>query len=239
MKLIFTDLDNTLIYSKRRVTDLSEFSCVERYNNEDLSFMKNSSIEKLKTLMKMEDTFVIPITTRVLHQYNRINLPQFKYTLISNGGILLVDEKVDYAWYNESKKYALSCIDELLKALMLLGEDAKFLDDLFVFVKSSTPDDTVELLLASLDTSKVSILQQGSKIYVMPKTLNKGDALKRFRGRLKADFVLSAGDNTLDFSMAEYSDKFITSNNVCGNDNAIITKDVVFSDELLDYALQI
>lgn len=241
MKLVFLDLDNTLIYSIKRISNVKDFTCVERYMDKDLSFMTNTSIEKLNKLMKDDSITIVPITTRVDYQFNRIKLPKFKYSLINNGGILLVDGKVDKNWFNLSLKYASSCIDELNKAISLLSADSnidydiKFLNNLFIFTKSNDVNVTSSQLRGSLDTSKVSVYNQGNKIYVVPNMLSKGNAIKRLSERIVHDTIISAGDNNLDFSMAKFSDVFITSNNSCREPNAVISKGSIFSDEILDY----
>ena len=81
MLTLFLDLDNTTIYSKRRVPDVVDMVKVEDYNNSPLSYMTKSSYEKLNTLLQRKDIQIVPITTRVDYQFDRIELPTFKYTI--------------------------------------------------------------------------------------------------------------------------------------------------------------
>ena len=82
MNILFTDLDNTLIYSKK--TDIAEKIPVELYNGEINSFMSKYSYELLHKLNEM--LLIVPITTRTYIQYSRIDLGfNPKYVLCANG----------------------------------------------------------------------------------------------------------------------------------------------------------
>ena len=67
MDILFTDLDNTLIYSKK--TDIKKRISVEVYKGEDNSFMSKYSYELLKKLH--ERLLIVPVTTRTYMQYER------------------------------------------------------------------------------------------------------------------------------------------------------------------------
>ena len=47
MVTLFTDIDNTMIYSRRRVTDITNMYLVECYNNQPLSYMTRRSYNTL------------------------------------------------------------------------------------------------------------------------------------------------------------------------------------------------
>jgi hydroxymethylpyrimidine pyrophosphatase-like HAD family hydrolase len=244
MIALFTDIDNTLIYSKRREVNVPK-TCVEIYNNVPLSYMTNTSIQSLKDLISDDRLDIIPVTTRADYQYDRIDLPKFEYVLLCNGGILLKNGVRDEDWYNESWNYAENCLDDLEKAKEFLHEDknrsfdVRFVEDLFIFTKSENPDDTVSMLSSFLNTDKVTVCTQGNKIYVFPKELSKGNALRRFKEYKSYKGVVSCGDAPLDFTMANESNIFITPNNEIYESryNSIIIKsdDNVFSDLVLRY----
>ena len=46
----------------------------------------------------------------------------------------------------------------------------------------------------------------GEKVYVVPKKLNKGMAVKRLRKKMNPGYILAAGDSEFDVSMVEESD---------------------------------
>lgn len=69
------------------------------------------------------------------------------------------------------------------------------MDGLFVFTKSSDVMETLAALKKTLDPEKVSVFNNGSKVYVLPRELNKGAAVERIKKRTGSDFVISAGDS--------------------------------------------
>lgn len=244
MLTLFLDLDNTTIYSKRRVSDVTDMVKVEDYNNSPLSYMTKSSYEKLNTLLQREDIQIVPITTRVDYQFDRIELPTFKYAILGNGAILRVNGKVDESWLKDSKKYCDFCMSELTKAFMLLKQRypninvLRFPDKMFVFGKFENTVEVSSYLHNSLNSAKVNIFTQGKKIYILPKEFDKGQSIKRFRGRFDTGKIVSAGDEVLDFSMADFSDVFITSNEKCNKPNRILSKSKIFADDIFDYAIK-
>lgn len=160
---------------------------------------------------------VVPTTTRTIEQYQRINLGvgAFSYVLVCNGGVLLVDGKEDEKWYQDSLKRIRNSIEELHKALELLNRDMRrifelrFIKSLFVFTKCEQPEAVVEDLKGLLNTEVVDVFHNGTKVYVIPKTLNKGIAVDRFRDYICSDFVIAAGDSIFDISMLEAADQGI------------------------------
>ena len=151
MNILFTDLDNTLIYSKK--TDIAEKIPVELYNGEVNSFMSKHSYELLHKLNEM--LLIVPITTRTYIQYSRIDFGfNPKYVLCANGGILLKDGIKSDEWYKESLDIVKPSSDEREKAYSFLQKDKrrKFecrnIDDLFIFTKCDEAEDVVRDLKA-------------------------------------------------------------------------------------------
>lgn len=149
MKMFCTDLDNTLIYSYKREIG-EEKRCVEIYKDKEISFITEKSIQLLTKIAKK--AMVVPVTTRTVEQYQRIELgigvP--KYALTCNGGVLLKDGEKDMCWYYDSLKLAETSWDELWKAQDILKYDknrsmeVQFIEELFVFTKSTEPEDREE-----------------------------------------------------------------------------------------------
>lgn len=213
---------------------------VEYYNGEPLSYMTNKTRNILSQLCDNHNVQIIPVTTRLYRQFSRIVLPSMKYSILGNGSQLYIDGEIDYEWLTESLQYVNDCLPELCRARTLMnnfnGNDyTKFCDDMFMFTKSDNPRGLTEHLCNNLDLSKATICEQGSKIYVLPRQLNKGFSIDRFRKRFCVGTTVSAGDAVLDFPMSEYSDIFITSNCDCNFCNVIHSKSNIFSDEIVDY----
>ncbi len=209
MNILFTDLDNTLIYSKK--VDIRNRISVEVYKGEDNSFMSVYSYELLKQLN--EKLFIVPVTTRTYMQYKRINLSIVpKYVLCANGGQLLKDGRLDDIWYGKSLEIIKDSDDERKKAFLLLKQDKrrKFecrnIDNLFIFTKCDDMESVVEDLKVRLDLDLVDILYNKEKLYIMPKNLNKADMVRRFIEVYGKETVFAAGDSDFDISMIKLAD---------------------------------
>ena len=209
MNILFTDLDNTLIYSKK--TNIEEKIPVELYNGEVNSFMSKYSYELLHKLN--EKILIVPITTRTYIQYSRIDLGITpKYVLCANGGILLKDGIKSDEWYKESLDIVKPSSDEREKAYSFLQKDKrrKFecrnIDNLFIFTKCDDMESVVEDLKVRLDLDLVDILYNKEKLYIMPKNLNKADMVRRFIEVYGKETVFAAGDSDFDISMIKLAD---------------------------------
>lgn len=214
MILFATDLDNTLIHSYKRA-DIDDI-CVERANDgKKLSYMTQEACRLLENLRENNHICIVPLTTRSIEQYQRINLfsgsvPE--YAVTSNGGNLLVNGVPDRQWLDESLELTAYCVAELKKSMEILDSDsdvqfpARFVDDLFVFTKSDNPEKTVSVLENMLDTDKVSVFSNGAKVYVLPDKLSKGNAVRRLCRRFDFDMTISAGDSRFDISMLSHTD---------------------------------
>ncbi len=248
--LIFNcDLYNTLIYSYKH--DIGENkSCVEIYNEKELSYMTAKSIELLKKIN--EGLIFVPTTTRTIEQYKRIKFKDLapKYALVCNGGILLINGSLDKAWYNRSLSLIADSKEELNSAFGILNQDENIcfeirnINELFIFTKSSAPEKTLALLKSSLNLDKVSAFNNGSKIYVVPKKLNKGCAALRLKKLLGAKKLFSAGDSDFDIPMLNAADFAFVPKSLAGawlNSPCIkvFEENRVFSDSFLEYILTI
>lgn len=240
MLTLFLDLDNTTIYSKRRVTDTSDMVVVEHYNGEPLSYMTKKSYALLEELCTRKGLQIVPITTRVDYQFDRILLPRFKYAILGNGSELRVNDKVDDSWRAESELYRDYCKSKLIEAYTFLqglakdDELVRFANDMFIFGKFKDSDRVIRSL-NDLNLINVSVLRQGRKVYILPKEFDKGYSINRFKCRFETGKVISAGDEVLDFPMADFSDVFITSNSKCVKSNTILVNSAIFSDDIFDY----
>ena len=224
MLVFATDLDNTLIYSQKKAAEKS--CCVEWKEGRELSYMTEESYEKLQKINENKEIFVIPVTTRSLEQYQRIKLLEKgpKLALVANGGILLVDNKIDEKWRQETLEIISESREDLEKAWLYLEKDEnrnfelRNIDDMFLFTKSEKPTDTIEGLEKILNPLQVSVIENYNKIYVMPRVLNKGLAIKRLKNYLIKDYfknnqifsILSAGDSSFDTPMLQEADYAVT-----------------------------
>ena len=131
----------------------------------------------------------VPLTTRTEEQYRRISLGEPEFALVCNGGVLLVDGELEQAWYHESLRLVREAAGELLLAARILEHDSdvsfevRNICDLFLFTKSGNTERSIAGLAHALDLTRVDILTNGEKLYVLPKGLHKGTALRRLKER--------------------------------------------------------
>ena len=248
MKILCTDLDNTIIYSYKHDIGNEKMN-VEIYKEREISFISNHTYELLKKVK--EEFLIIPTSTRTKEQYNRIDLKIgiFKYALVCNGSVLLVDGKKDKDWYEESLRLAKPSNLEVKKALEYLENDKRrtfelrYIEDLFVFTKCDEAETVVNELREYLDKNLVNVFNNKEKVYVLPTSLSKGKAIERLRKYLKVEFIIAAGDSEFDISMVEAADvglvpygfksEFNIKSDICE-----MGKEGLFSEQLLSKCLQ-
>ena len=243
MLVLHTDLDDTLIYSKRKEINEPK-TCVEYYHGEPLSYMLDTSIDKLKQVLTLKDTLIVPTTARSKEQFNRINLPNFKFAIVSNGGILLRNGIVDKDWYDYSLSLADKCRDIFKECMNVLKYDVDVYssitnnENLFLRTRSNNPEKTVAMLKACIDNENmVSIYNLGTKIYVFPIDINKNAAIKRFNSIVNSDFTILADDSMHNYSSAV--DLFLTTDRTALNHNLdnIKVVDNILSEEMLNLCI--
>ena len=248
MKILCTDLDNTIIYSYKHDIGNEKMN-VELYKEREISFITKQTFELLKKVK--EEFLVIPTSTRTIEQYERINLKigTFKYALVCNGSVLLVDGKKDKDWYEESLRLAKPSNLEVKKALEYLENDKRrtfelrYIEDLFVFTKCDKSETVVNELREYLDKNLVNVFNNKEKVYVLPTSLSKGKAIERLRKYLKVEFIIAAGDSEFDISMVEAADVglvpygFKSEFNI-KSDIYEMGKEGLFSEQLLSKCLQ-
>lgn len=248
MKILCTDLDNTIIYSYKHDIGNEKMN-VELYKEREISFITKQTFELLKKVK--EEFLVIPTSTRTIEQYERINLKigTFKYALVCNGSVLLVDGKKDKDWYEDSLRLAKPSNLEVKKALEYLENDKRrtfelrYIEDLFVFTKCDKSETVVNELRKHLDKSLVNVFNNKEKVYVLPTLLSKGKAIERLKKYLKVEFIIAAGDSEFDISMVEAADvglvpygfksEFNIKSDICE-----MGKEGLFSEQLLRKCLQ-
>lgn len=219
--LVACDLDQTLIYS-RRAFRLPEGEpeppvvVVEYLDGEPLSHVTRQAAEGLRELAARVP--VVPVTTRTLAQYERVDLGFTPaYAIAANGGHLLVDGRVDTGWAEHVRVRLAGAgrpLVEVHARALALAEQAgadgtgwvrtvRAADGFFVYLvateRAAIPDlTTLEEELAG-DGWGVSV--QGRKVYLVPTALTKQSALAEVMRRTGAARLVAAGDSLLDLGM--------------------------------------
>ena len=202
--LFASDLDNTLIHSYH--TAKAGDVCVEVKDNTELSYMSPEAYSLLAEVASK--CMFIPITSRSLEQYRRIDLGvKPEYAIVAHGAILLVNGQVDEEWMIETRRQISDQLPKLIECALFF--DIRYVDGFFVFAKSKCAPRAVELLQSIVDTNKFKVCAAYDKIFIFPTRLNKGEALKRLKKRLRMETVVCAGDSELDVPMLTVADAAI------------------------------
>ncbi|MFO1444719.1 hypothetical protein KDN24_16230 [Bacillus sp. Bva_UNVM-123] len=220
MKMFASDLDRTLIFSRRALAEFGqaeecELLCVERKDDQDVAFMKKKAFKLLKEIAA--NLLFVPVTTRTYEQFNRIFplsedivLP---YAVTSNGANIIHDGKPLIEWNDFVQKQLrddCACLVEMVKNLeeLKLNGTLKIAEDLFFYYILNEPI-TIPVInrikaIAIHNGWRVSI--QGRKLYVMPKPISKGAAIRYIKEKHGIKTVYGAGDSILDYDFLQLCD---------------------------------
>lgn len=225
--LIASDLDRTLIYSRRFLAETSEAVCVEVYDGAPISYMTPGAVARLSGLASTH--VVVPATTRTVAQFQRVRLPgePYRFAVTSNGGTILCDGEPDEAWRAtiEGRIAASSApIVEVVGELRARVSDSwvrslRVAEDLFCYVvvdEARLPERFLDEWREWCSPRGWVVSRQGRKIYAVPLTLCKSHAVAEVRRRLvrageltAATPLLAAGDGALDTGLLVYADEAI------------------------------
>ena len=222
MKVFASDLDQTLIYSRKWLADLPEsdrdVDCVEIYKDKSASFMLTRASNKLK---QIHDSFkFVPVTTRTRSQYERIEFKDVSPNLaiVANGGMILVDGELDKDWsdhINESIKSIppLDVMKAKVDHLRHLDNFKKFgyADDLFFYIVMHTKVydvSEVEKYTQPFEKEGWGVHIHGRKIYFIPNCISKGKALEYVKNKYGFTRIVAAGDSSLDLPLQGVADVF-------------------------------
>ena len=235
MKLFLSDLDNTLLYSyKHRATD---DVCIEYNKGKEQGFMTSYSFDLFNRMT--DNVCFIPVTTRSIEQYNRIQWPKGfrpEYEVVANGGILLENGIKSYEWYKESSD-AYSLYKDEIKGLQdeLLSSGnyirCRTVDELYLFAYCKDDVDSKQCAKDYSDTTQLKVIASGKKLYFFPPSINKGMALTKLQEKLKPELIISAGDSIIDIPMLEKADIAIVPNNYLANRISGTTKIIVCPED--------
>ncbi len=202
--MLFTDLDGTLIFSAKRKQDGDLI--IEYKDGEPISCITARQAELFPKLR-----YVFPVTTRSIEQYKRIEFAKFGfkpvYALCDNGGTLLINGEPDIEWLLWSGAVYAECEREMKAFRELLERDPdrsfeiRLVDGLFLFTKSNSPEKTLKYIRENGKGELCECFHTGAKVYVTPKKLNKGAAVKRLAKRIGLSEFAAAGDSLMDLSM--------------------------------------
>lgn len=208
-----TDLDRTMIYSKKFVSEENKdnITLVEEVDGKYFSYMSNTALKKLEELNKI--LYVIPVTTRSIEQFKRINSFKYcKYAVTSNGGTILKDGKILEEWEKHIVKILTNYKSKFKGVMNFLNnqnyitKESKLIDNKFIFTKTDDVQKCEEMLDIYIDKSLWNFTIQGQKVYIIPKEITKSNAIKFLKKILGIKKVVAAGDGKLDKDLLDFAE---------------------------------
>jgi hydroxymethylpyrimidine pyrophosphatase-like HAD family hydrolase len=216
-----SDLDGTLIYSKRFIPKggMQGILPVELKGEKYISYMTEGAAKSLKNLVSQ--CLFVPVTTRTVEQYKRIFFIKDeirpKYAIVSNGGNLIINGELDINWRDNIQRRIKSEAIELAKVQEKFMEinspdwviDHRVADDLFSYCivdRNKIPLAELEDFREWLRTNNWNVSLQGRKIYFVPHCICKGMAIEYIKEIEGCSKLMAAGDSLLDLPMLEMAD---------------------------------
>ncbi|MEK3688465.1 HAD family hydrolase [Paenibacillus sp. FSL R10-2736] len=217
-----SDLDRTLIYSLNAIGvpgDAPGLVPAEVIDGRTVSYISQQALDMLKELAAK--IVFMPVTTRTIAQYRRINLFQETvipdYAVTSNGGNILVNGVVDQEWRaavgrlvergSVPAEEAGRIVRSVVRAEWITSE--RYCDELFytfVVHRDSLPLDEITRMAERLDGLGWKVSLQGRKLYIVPEAVNKSDAILHVRRTVRSEPMVASGDSLLDKSLLAAAD---------------------------------
>lgn len=239
MNILFSDIDNTLIFSHKKEF-CGEKIAVEYINGKEQSYIPSD----LFFFLKENNIITIPVTTRSIEQYQRLSFLterlMCKYAIVCNGGILLENGKIDKKWKEETLNISKVQNKEVEKIYHYVRNNLKcknihYLSEFMFYIVSEDVENHYSVIRRMADLSQVFVAKHQRKIYIISKNINKGNAIKRFKKRYGIENSIVAGDSEFDISMLELGELGIASpclKKVLKNKNVIFSKSDMLVSEL-------
>ena len=213
--LYATDMDRTIIFSKRFMEEYpptSPYDVAETKDDRIISYISVPVKKKLNELCRHKNVQVIPVTTRSIDEFNRINIGlNNKYAIVSNGGTILENGKPMKEWeeyiHKNGNRMSLMCALLDLGELKSVCRDVTIIDGKYLFTKTDDEerfDLEVQYLIEKYPS--LTFTRQRKKIYVVPKSFSKAIALRWLQNKLGVDKLVASGDSELDLPMLAIAD---------------------------------
>lgn len=209
MNVFFSDLDNTLIYSHRRRIPGKKVP-VEMLDGKEQSYMTDFTYSFFRNADWLP---LVPVTTRSEAQYRRLLFPEafrIRYALICNGGKLLADGEEDPEWSAETTELARDDLADLRELGAILGElcgrEVRAPEEYYYYTKTDEPEKVCEALRKRNPKGNIRIEHDQRKVYLFPKAIHKGTAVRRFAERFGVRVSAGAGDSMMDVPMLNETD---------------------------------
>jgi hydroxymethylpyrimidine pyrophosphatase-like HAD family hydrolase len=220
MKVIYaTDMDRTVIFSSAFLREVGRtvegegknLEVVELKGDKVVSYISKEVKRQLTELSRRPEVEFVPVTTRSLEQFQRINIGDaHKYAIIDCGGTILEDGVPIEEWeeYVRNQYVRPAMMGLILDLQDIKGiEEVKIVDQKFLFAKigDSTINDGNYFDEASLYVKErypdFEIVRQNKKVYAIPRAFSKAVALRWLQHRIGIYNTVVSGDALVDLPM--------------------------------------
>lgn len=227
MKTAFiTDLDGTVIYSHRRTDGINMIQVESQ-----LLYSTYMNRTLYNNLQKYNESIpFIPLTTRSITEYHRINFPIIpEYALVGNGAVLLHNDIKVQEWENETQRLIEPCRATLNRMYQEFSDwdspyaidRIRMVEDAFVFIKSNEAEQIELYINRKYGLADITTFRHGQKLSIVPHALDKSKAALRLKEYLGLDIVVSAGDTEMDSKMLKMADIVIPCDYLKRNGNYV------------------
>lgn len=205
-----TDLDRTLLFSRRRLCPGDEVEPAEFKEGKPIGYMTAGALGCLR-LLQQKTVFVVN-TMRGIDQAERVSFiadGSCRYVLCQNGLRLYIDGARDRRWERAVSRLAGSCRIGLAEAVELVWRELPGVETLskryeylaVFFVGEAFLDKAYRKQRKRFAKMGWDLYRQGKKLYVAPLTVNKGVALSYIQELEQTAQVWGFGDSYFDLPM--------------------------------------
>lgn len=203
-----TDLDRTIIHSKN-----PGFRCVEFIGDREITYMTDSSYNKLMELLKYDNLKFVPCTMRNLHQTLRVDFIREynpEIMICSNGAQIYINGELDLEWDKRMKSlvdyenltgeiYYLNVVAEQYKEIIDVLE-IRNIEDFYITVKCASCEDASKFFDVIKDNfgDYTNVIKIYAKIFIMNKSINKIFALRYLEKKFNIKELVTSGDTEVD-----------------------------------------
>lgn len=230
-----TDLDRTLIFSKKNFNYNSEKHIFIDYNRlgQPISYIEKETLNNLKNI-KRKDIEFIPVTARTDYKYNRLLFKELKLdveTYIYNNGVDIVykgkrlREWDNYVYSVKSETDMERIYRELINNLKA---KVSFLTS-GVLIKSKVTKEIKEIINYIEGKFNVEYSFDTEFCQILYKNLNKVNSLKFLLEKCyKKEVLITAGDSKNDLEMLKIGDKGfgLSTGNIIENIDEVISNNI-------------
>lgn len=242
MKNVFiTDLDRTIIHSKN-----PGYTCVEKYNDREITFMTEKSLIGLKELLSKEDFVFIPCTMRKFHQTMRIDfIGEYKpkYMICENGAQLFIDGELDKEWEAHMRTIveAKEIRDGIKKIenLKLNVKDILNIDDFYIAISFHNEEDAKESFTSIKDLFEYpyETIIVGRKMFVIHDKIDKIYAVEYLVNKVGIERFITSGDSEADKKFTSLGISILPKHSSFRHSHSCVTEEsgIESTDEIIDF----